>query len=63
MNSQTTMDTQCPVCLGDVTIPAGSEISEIITCPDCSSRLVVMNLTATEATLEQAPEVEEDWGE
>lgn len=57
------MNTQCPVCMGDITIPPGTELSEILTCTDCSSRLVVINLTATEALLEQAPEVEEDWGE
>lgn len=57
------MNTECPVCMGEVVIPSGTEVSEIITCQDCSSRLVVTNLTPTGATLEQAPEVEEDWGE
>ncbi len=53
----------CPICDFKLTIPKNTEVSEIITCSDCHSRLVVAKLNATAVTLEQAPAVEEDWGE
>lgn len=53
----------CPVCDAMVTLPNDVEESEIITCPECHSRLVVTNLKAKTTTLEEAPKVEEDWGE
>lgn len=53
----------CPICDFKLTIPKNTELSEIITCSDCHSKLVVTKLAATGATLEQAPAVEEDWGQ
>ena len=52
----------CPVCDAAVQA-AGAEVSEIITCPDCKSRLVVKNVSETGVTLGEAPQIEEDWGE
>lgn len=54
---------QCPICSGSVTLAVGTEVSEIITCKDCSNRLVVKKITEKHVHLEEAPEVEEDWGE
>lgn len=51
----------CPVCEGPITIPAGTEVSEIIICEECGSRIVVESLDPV--ILSPAPEVEEDWGE
>lgn len=52
----------CPVC--DASVNAvGAEVSEIITCPDCKNRLVVESLSDAGATLKEAPQIEEDWGE
>lgn len=51
------------MCDAMVTLPNDVEESEIITCPECHSRLVVTNLKAKTTTLEEAPKVEEDWGE
>jgi len=53
----------CPVC--DVVItPSGAlEESEIISCADCQSRLVVEKDSSDNLILNQAPEVEEDWGQ
>jgi alpha-aminoadipate carrier protein LysW len=51
----------CPICEGSIIIPVGTEESEILTCEDCGSRLVVESLSPV--ALSAAPEVEEDWGE
>ncbi len=53
----------CPVCDAEVTFPASVEESEIINCVECKSRLVVAKINGSNITLEQAPAVEEDWGE
>jgi len=53
----------CPVCDGEVTLPAGTEESEIVNCPECHTRLVVANITNGLPALSEAPKVEEDWGE
>lgn len=53
----------CPICDAQVTLPSDTEESEVITCGDCKSRLVVEKISQRAATLIQAPEVEEDWGE
>lgn len=53
----------CPICDTEVTLEKDTEESEIISCPDCRSRLVVTSLKNNTATLKEAPQVEEDWGE
>lgn len=53
----------CPICDGVVSLPKDTEESEIISCPECRSRLVVTSLKNNTATLKEAPQVEEDWGE
>ncbi len=57
------MKTTCPICDAEVTLQKNTEESEIINCPECHSRLVVAAMKGSFATLEQAPAVEEDWGE
>ena len=53
----------CPICDGVVILPEGTEVSEIISCGECSNKLVVDEVTGENAVLSEAPEVEEDWGE
>ncbi len=54
---------QCPICDQQLTLSADLEESEIITCNGCLSQLVVESINNNKITLNQAPEIEEDWGE
>ena len=54
---------ECPVCEALVIPPQGVEESEVISCPDCQSILVVDSIQAGCLSLEEAPQMEEDWGE
>ncbi|VVA44134.1 Lysine biosynthesis protein LysW [Candidatus Roizmanbacteria bacterium] len=55
--------TNCPICDGQVTLPEKTEESEIISCAECHTKLVVAKIENNTATLSEAPKVEEDWGE
>ena len=57
------MNGTCPICDAPTTVPATTEVSEVITCADCGSRLVVENIDNQTVSLGEAPKVEEDWGE
>ncbi len=57
------LKTNCPICDAQVTLPKNTEESEIVSCPECHTRLVVTKIEKNSATLEEAPKVEEDWGE
>lgn len=54
--------TKCPKCDGEIKLADDCEISEIITCDECSAELEVKELDP-EVVLIDAPEVQEDWGE
>ena len=54
---------ECPVCAAGITPPGGVEETEILTCPDCQSPLVVNGFEGTRLRLSEAPLIEEDWGE
>lgn len=56
------MQTECPTCDGAVVLPAGTEVSEIISCSECQTRLVVEEV-GDAPRVEVAPAIEEDWGE
>jgi alpha-aminoadipate carrier protein LysW len=51
---------KCPVCDADVTV-TNAVMGELLTCADCGVELEVTSLSPL--TLEEAPEVQEDWGE
>ncbi len=51
----------CPECAANVAVPTNAMQNELIPCPDCGTELEIVSLNP--ATLERAPEVEEDWGE
>jgi len=51
----------CPECAAVMTLESGTEVGEIIVCPDCG---VDLEVTALEpAVVQLAPIEQEDWGE
>jgi alpha-aminoadipate carrier protein LysW len=55
------MTGECPVCGAEVEPEWEVEPGEIIDCGDCGAELEVVE--SDPLTLEEAPELEEDWGE
>lgn len=53
----------CPICDGTITIPDNTEETEVLTCPECENRVVVTKIDDKQVELEEAPQIEEDWGE
>ena len=51
----------CPVCGAVVEIAEGTVVGELLECAECGVELEVTSVDPIE--LEEAPEVEEDWGE
>ena len=51
----------CDICDGVVSLPEGAVAGEILRCPDCGTELEVVSLDPLR--LEEAPQVQEDWGE
>ena len=52
---------KCPVCDADVKVAGDAMVGELLTCADCGVELEVVSLSPL--TVEEAPEVQEDWGE
>lgn len=52
---------KCPVCDADVNVAADATVGELLTCSDCGTELEVTALEPL--AVEEAPEVQEDWGE
>ncbi len=52
---------KCPVCDADVKVTDDAMVGELLTCGDCGVELEVVSLEPP--TVEEAPEVQEDWGE
>lgn len=53
----------CPICETTLEIKDGTQVSEIVSCPECQSLLVVDDIQENQARLNQAPQIEEDWGQ
>ena len=53
----------CPVCEAEVYPESDVEESEILACQDCHSSLVVETVAGARVILDEAPQIEEDWGE
>ena len=51
----------CPICDASLSLAADTVCNELLDCDDCGSELVVTSISPV--TLEEAPQVEEDWGE
>ena len=59
MNSA--LSVSCPICESTLEIKDDTVIGELIFCEDCGTEL---EITSTDPLkIEEAPEVEEDWGE
>ena len=52
---------KCPVCDADVKVASDVMVGELMTCADCGVELEVTSLEPIK--VEEAPEVQEDWGE
>lgn len=59
----TKLNAVCTICGATLNIPQNVEVSEIITCSECHTRLVVEKIEADRIVVNKAPDVEEDWGE
>ena len=55
------MSHECPVCSAGVPHDETWELGELVDCAECGAMLEVTRLNP--ATLEEAPEEDEDWGE
>jgi len=53
----------CPVCDAPVALEEDVEESEILSCPECQTMLVVDRTESGSLQLAEAPPIEEDWGE
>lgn len=54
-------NTTCPECAAEIVFEDGTQVGEILVCPDCG---VDFEVTATNpATIKLAPMEQEDWGE
>ena len=55
------MTVKCCVCDADVKVAGDAMVGELITCADCGTELEVVSISPV--TLQEAPLVQEDWGE
>ena len=55
------MKVTCVVCEAEITLPSGAVVGELLVCPDCGTELEIVSLDPP--AVEEAPQVEEDWGE
>lgn len=53
----------CPLCEFTIRPEEGIEESEILACPRCQSPLVVDSVNSESIVFDEAPLIEEDWGE
>jgi len=53
----------CPVCGTDLILKEDIQVSELLSCPDCQTLLVVDFIEDHSAALREAPAIEEDWGQ
>jgi alpha-aminoadipate carrier protein LysW len=51
----------CVICEGSVALPENVLVGEILLCGDCGTELEVVSLDPV--AVEEAPQVQEDWGE
>lgn len=55
------MTMNCVICDGAISIPDNAMVGELLICGDCGTELELVSLDPM--TLEEAPEIQEDWGE
>lgn len=56
-------NSQCPICGSNITFNSLPEENELLTCNECNNRLITKSVVGEEIVLEEAPTIEEDWGE
>ena len=58
---ESALSASCPICEASLEIKDDTVVGELMLCNDCGTELEV---TGTDPVkIEEAPEVEEDWGE
>ena len=55
------METVCPICEAVLVIKDDTVIGELMVCDECGAELEITSMDPVK--VEEAPEVEEDWGE
>ena len=55
------LSTNCPICEAVLEIKDDTVIGELMVCEECGAELEVTGMDPVK--VEEAPEVEEDWGE
>lgn len=53
----------CPICAALISASGRVEETEILSCPECQTALVVERIEGRDLILSEAPQIEEDWGE
>lgn len=53
----------CPLCAAFILSGRKVEETEILTCPECQTMLVVDRINGKSLILSEAPEIEEEWEE
>lgn len=61
--AETAVSGECPVCAARLFRPSSIEETEILTCDECRSVLVVERRVDGLVILGAAPRIEEDWGQ
>jgi len=54
---------ECPICGSQAEFSSIPEENELINCNSCNNRLLVKKIENNQIILEEAPQIEEDWGE
>jgi hypothetical protein len=57
------LQSPCPICDTTILLPENTVESERLSCSDCNNFVVVGKIENNQATLIEAPAVEEDWGQ
>jgi len=55
------IETKCLECQAQISLDVTTQAGEVITCPECSTDLEVIQVKPLKLIL--APEVQEDWGQ
>jgi len=60
---ETAVSGECPVCAAQLFRPSSIEETEILTCDECRSVLVLDRRVGGRLIFGEAPRIEEDWGQ
>jgi lysine biosynthesis protein LysW len=54
---------QCTICGSEINFQNLPEENELVTCQNCNNRLITKSVVGNDIILDEAPAIEEDWGE